>query len=120
MFAQTDPQQLYFLVSTVATIVTGIMTIGAVFYKVGKMEGSLSSTVVALKDTMGAMRLWIFDLSEGKGRICAKHEEQLVNCEKRMESQSRQMDDFGKRLDIHVSQIAAIELQSHHNEEKAK
>jgi hypothetical protein len=77
MFGQIDPQSAYYIVGIAASIGTGILTVAAVFYKIGKLEGTLTSTVTS-------MRSWLADLADGKGPICSEHKRQLFDHERRL------------------------------------
>jgi hypothetical protein len=79
------------IVTIVTSIIGTVLTIGTLFYKLGKFQGKVDGLFGKVDD----LREWIKSLADGKGPICATHE--------------RRLNDQEDRIDNHETRITKLE-----------
>lgn len=90
-------QQMYFTIGIITSVLSTVLTIGMLFWRLGQFQGKVD----AIGTKINGLEGWIKDLAQGNAPMCARHDQRLVETERRLanlESHGRRLDSDEKRL----------------------
>jgi len=79
------------------TVVALLGSLGGVMYRIGSRLGAIEGTLTGINNGISELRAWLTKLSDGKGPVCARHEERLDGIDRDLEDHGRHIVTLEQR-----------------------